>query len=48
MYCPAYLEQTLRGVKDQSAPTIFRAITEDLLAFGEPADDISIVVIKRT
>jgi serine phosphatase RsbU (regulator of sigma subunit) len=46
-YCPEYLEQTLRGVKDQSAATIFRAITEDLLAFCQPADDISIVVIKR-
>jgi serine phosphatase RsbU (regulator of sigma subunit) len=47
-YYPGRLEATLRRVKHQTAEEIFAAITEDLLAFSAPADDISIVVIKRT
>ena len=47
-YFPDRLEEKLRDVKDRSARQIFDAVTEDLLAFGEPSDDISIVVIKRT
>ena len=46
-YFPARLEQTLRDVKHQSAAEIFHSITSDMLAFGEPTDDISLVVIKR-
>lgn len=46
-YCPALLEQTLRAVKRKTALEIFQAIESDLLAFGRPSDDISLVVIKR-
>ncbi len=45
-YFPKHLEQKLREVKQQGAREIFEAIREDVLAFSEPADDISIVVIK--
>ena len=45
-YFPARLEQKLREVKDLSAAGIFDAVTGDLLAFAEPSDDISLVVIK--
>jgi serine phosphatase RsbU (regulator of sigma subunit) len=47
-YFPVRLEATIRRVKDQTAAEIFAAITEDLLAFSAPSDDISMVVIKRT
>ncbi len=46
-YFPRRLEEKLRDVKHQPAAEIFDAIKADLLAFGEPSDDISIVVIKR-
>ncbi len=47
-YFPGRLEQKLRDVKDRSARQIFDAVVEDLRAFSEPSDDISIVFIKRT
>ena len=47
-YVPSRLEQKLREVKHQGATEIFAAITQDLRAFAEPSDDVSIVVIKRT
>jgi serine phosphatase RsbU (regulator of sigma subunit) len=47
-YFPGRLEQLLRDVKHHSARGIFEAITADLLAFGTPSDDVSLVVIKRT
>jgi serine phosphatase RsbU (regulator of sigma subunit) len=47
-YFPFRFEQTVRGVKNRTAAEIYDAIRSDLLAFGEPADDISVVVIKRT
>jgi serine phosphatase RsbU (regulator of sigma subunit) len=47
-YCPECLEQKLRDVKHQTAAEIFDAIRVDVLAFGTPRDDISVVVIKRT
>jgi serine phosphatase RsbU (regulator of sigma subunit) len=46
-YFPRRLEEKLRDVKHQPAAEIFDAIKADLLAFSEPSDDISIVVIKR-
>jgi serine phosphatase RsbU (regulator of sigma subunit) len=46
-YFPGRLEETLRRVKHQSASDIYGAIQDDLLAFGEPSDDVSAVVIKR-
>jgi serine phosphatase RsbU (regulator of sigma subunit) len=45
-YFPARLEQQIREVKDLSAAGIFDAVTGDVLAFAEPSDDISLVVIK--
>ena len=47
-YFPQHLERTLRGVKQRSSREIFDAVTSDLLAFADPSDDISLVVIKRT
>jgi serine phosphatase RsbU (regulator of sigma subunit) len=47
-YYPQRLEQKLRAVKHQTAAEIFDAIRMDLLAFGRPADDVTLVVIKRT
>ena len=47
-YYPRRLEEKLRAVKHQTAAEIFEAIRTDLLAFGTPADDITLVVIKRT
>jgi serine phosphatase RsbU (regulator of sigma subunit) len=46
-YFPRRLEQKMREVKRYSAAEIFRSITDDMRAFGEPSDDISLVVIKR-
>jgi serine phosphatase RsbU (regulator of sigma subunit) len=47
-YFPSHMEQTVRRVKDRPARAIYEAVREDLVAFGEPGDDISLVVIKRT
>ena len=46
-YFPGRLEQKIRDVKHLPAAEIYEAITADLLAFGEPSDDISLVVVKR-
>lgn len=46
-YCPSHLERKLREVKDRTAREIFEALTADLRRFSRPADDISLVVIKR-
>jgi len=46
-YAPVHLEQKLREVKQLGARAIFDAITSDLVAFAPPADDVSLVVIKR-
>ena len=45
-YFPARLEQVLREVKHLGAREIYEAIKKDMLAFGPPIDDISLVVIK--
>jgi serine phosphatase RsbU (regulator of sigma subunit) len=45
-YFPRHLEATLRGVKALGARAIYDAITADLLRFGDPTDDVSLVVIK--
>jgi serine phosphatase RsbU (regulator of sigma subunit) len=47
-YFPRHLEEAVRRVKDQSAAEIYAAIQADLVAFSKPADDVTIVVIKRT
>ena len=46
-YAPLHLEQTLRRVKHLTARQIFETITSDLTTFARPADDVSLVVIKR-
>jgi serine phosphatase RsbU (regulator of sigma subunit) len=46
-YFPGPLEETIRRVKHQSAGEIFDAVRTDLRAFGDPCDDITLVVIKR-
>jgi serine phosphatase RsbU (regulator of sigma subunit) len=46
-YVPRRLEQVVRFVKHRSAAEIFGAVTADLVAFSEPSDDLSLVVIKR-
>ncbi len=45
-YFPRHLEATLRGVKSKSAREIFEAIKTDVVAFSDPVDDISLIVIK--
>lgn len=47
-YFPGRLEQSLREVKDRPAAEIYDAIVADVLAFGAPSDDISLVIVKRT
>jgi serine phosphatase RsbU (regulator of sigma subunit) len=46
-YFPDQLEQTIRGVKQLSASEIVHTIVEDLRAFADPIDDVSLVVVKR-
>jgi serine phosphatase RsbU (regulator of sigma subunit) len=45
-YFPARLEDLLREVKHLGARQICEAIKADLVAFGDPVDDASVVVIK--
>lgn len=47
-YFPTRLEDVLRRVKNLSAQEIYEAIKLDFVSFGDPADDVSFVVIKRT
>jgi serine phosphatase RsbU (regulator of sigma subunit) len=47
-YFPRRLEATLRRLKDLTAAEIVAGIKDDLVAFGPPADDISVVIIKRS
>ena len=46
-YFPGRLESVLRNVKHLGAAGIFAAVKSDLLACGPPADDISLIVVKR-
>jgi serine phosphatase RsbU (regulator of sigma subunit) len=46
-YCPDQLERTIRGTKHLPAIDIVHAIVEDLRAFADPIDDVSLVVLKR-
>ena len=46
-YFPSRLEAVVRDAKRGSARDVYEAVTADLLAFSPPADDISLVVIKR-
>ncbi len=47
LYFPHRLEKTLKQIKSLPAKEIHSNIKEDLLAFGNPDDDISYVVIKK-
>jgi serine phosphatase RsbU (regulator of sigma subunit) len=46
-YFPGRLETVIREAKHGTAHEIFEAVMTDLAAFSPPADDISLVVIKR-
>lgn len=46
-YFPVRLEEVVRAVKHLPAREIVRAVKEDLLAFSNPSDDITMVAIKR-
>jgi serine phosphatase RsbU (regulator of sigma subunit) len=46
-YFPNRLEAVIRETKQGTAREIFDAVKADLAAFSPPADDISLVVIKR-
>jgi serine phosphatase RsbU (regulator of sigma subunit) len=47
-YFPQHLEAKVRDVKRLTAREIFEAIKAHILGFGERADDVSFVIIKRT
>ena len=46
-YFPDRLEQTIRGAKHLSAIDIVHTVLNDLRTFANPADDVSLVVIKK-
>jgi len=46
-WCRHRLEEVMKAVKDRTARGIVEGIREDLLAWGTPSDDISLVVIKK-
>src|SRR6185503_1223077 len=46
-YAPRRLEEKVREVKRLDARGIYEAVMDDVLSFAQPADDISLVVVKR-
>ena len=46
-YFPDRCEQTIRGAKHLSATEIVQTVVDDLRAFADPVDDVSLVVLKR-
>jgi serine phosphatase RsbU (regulator of sigma subunit) len=46
-YFPQRLEEVFRSVKHRSSRDIVAAVKDDLLAFADPNDDITLVAIKR-
>jgi serine phosphatase RsbU (regulator of sigma subunit) len=46
-YFPSHLERAVREVKHLGAREIYDTIMRDMLAFADPADDVSLVVIKK-
>jgi serine phosphatase RsbU (regulator of sigma subunit) len=46
-YFPDRLEHTIRGAKHLSATYIVHTVLNDLRTFANPADDVSLVVIKK-
>ena len=47
-YFPLRLESLMAELRHEHASTICRRVREDILAFAEPEDDISVVVIRRS
>ena len=47
-YFPSAVERMLQEVKHLRAQEIYEAVCDDLLAFGKPTDDVSLIVIKLT
>lgn len=47
-FFPAHLEDTLRSHKNRSAKVIYEAILDDVGSFAPLADDLTVVVIKKT
>ena len=47
-YCGGRLEETLRRIKHRSAEEMSRQILDEMLSLGEPEDDLSFVIIKKT
>jgi serine phosphatase RsbU (regulator of sigma subunit) len=46
-YFPGRLEDAIRGAKHLSAVDIVHTVLDDLRTFADPADDVSLVVIKK-
>jgi len=46
-YFPGPMEQTVRRAKNLSAVDIVQSVLDDVRAFADPSDDVSLVVIKR-
>ena len=46
-YFPDRLEHTIRGAKHLSGTDIVHTVLDDLRTFANPADDVSLVVIKK-
>jgi len=46
-YFPDRLEDTIRGAKHLSAADIVHTVLDDLRTFANPADDVSLVVIRK-
>jgi serine phosphatase RsbU (regulator of sigma subunit) len=46
-YFPGRLEQIIRGAKYLSSIDIVHTVLNDLRTFAKPADDVSLVVIKK-
>jgi serine phosphatase RsbU (regulator of sigma subunit) len=46
-YFPDRLEHTIRGAKHLSASDIVHTVLNDLRTFADPADDVSLVAIKK-
>ncbi len=47
-FVPSSLEDTIRANKNASAREIFRAVRDAALSFAPPADDMTLIVVKRT
>lgn len=47
-YFPQVVEKGLAGLDDESAQSVCERLRDDLMAYEEPQDDISFVVIRKT